>query len=54
LLRHQSLVNWVLVQRHLIYLSQLLEIIATGGRLEPTYEKEGTLSAHGGLVDSEA
>jgi len=54
LLRHQSLVNWVLVQRHLLYLSQLLEIIATGGRLKPTYEKDGTDSAHSGLVDSEA
>jgi len=54
LLRHQSLVNWVLVQRHLIYLSQLLEIIATGGRLKPTYETEGTVSAHSGLVNSEA
>ena len=37
LLQHHSLANWVLVQRTLIYLSQMLEIIATGGRLRPTY-----------------
>jgi hypothetical protein len=38
LLQHQSLTNWVLVQRTLLHLSQLIEIIATGGRLKPTYE----------------
>jgi hypothetical protein len=27
----------VIAQRTLIHLSQLLEIIATGGRLQPTY-----------------
>jgi hypothetical protein len=37
LLQHQSLTNWVLVQRTLLHLSQLIEIIATGGRLKPTY-----------------
>jgi hypothetical protein len=37
LLQHQSLTNWVVVQRTLIHLSQVLEIIATGGRLRPTY-----------------
>ncbi len=45
LLQHQSLVNWVLVQKTLIHLSQLLEIIATGGRLQPTYGRdEGAMS----------
>jgi hypothetical protein len=38
LLQHQSLTNWVLVQRTLLHLSQLIEIIATGGRMKPTYE----------------
>ena len=51
LLEHHSLTNWVLVQRTLIHLSQLLEIIATGGRLKPTYEKDNSLSATGALVD---
>jgi hypothetical protein len=50
LLRHQSLVNWVVVQRTLIHLSQLLEIIATGGRLQPTYGK-GVCASTGNLVD---
>jgi hypothetical protein len=36
-LQHESLTNWVIAQRTLIHLSQLLEIIATGGRLQPTY-----------------
>jgi hypothetical protein len=53
LLRHEGLVNWVLVQRTLIHLSQLLEIIATGGRLQPTYRKEESLRAGGALVDQE-
>ena len=39
LLQHHSLTNWVLVQRTLLHLAQLLEIIATGGRLKPTYGK---------------
>jgi len=54
LLRHRSLVNWVLVQKTLIHLSQLLEIIATGGRLQPTYHKDGPAPASGALVDREA
>ena len=36
-LQQESLTNWVIAQRTLIHLSQLLEIIATGGRLQPTY-----------------
>ena len=40
LLRHQSLSQWVVVQRTLLHLSQMLEIIATGGRAQPTYEKD--------------
>jgi hypothetical protein len=37
LLQHEALTNWVLVQRSLLHLSQLVEIIATGGRMQPTY-----------------
>lgn len=51
LLAHEALVQWVLVQRTLLHLSQLLEIIATGGRLQPTYRKEESLHAGGALVD---
>jgi hypothetical protein len=51
LLRHQSLVNWVVVQRTLLHLSQLLEIIATGGRLQPTYGRGEPVASTGGLVD---
>jgi hypothetical protein len=53
LLQHHSLTNWVLVQKTLIHLSQLLEIIATGGRLQPTYSKDNPNRASGALVDRE-
>lgn len=54
LLKHQSLTNWVLAQRTLLHLSQLLEIIATGGRARPTYGKEASSSSNGTLVDQAA
>jgi FlgN protein len=54
LLQHHSLTNWVLVQRTLIHLSQVLEIIATGGRLKPTYEKDDSARSGGFLVDRAA
>ena len=54
LLQHQSLTNWVLVQRSLLHLSQLIEIIATGGRPKPTYDKGPTPRAGGALVDRAA
>lgn len=54
LLQHHSLTNWVLVQKTLIHLSQLLEIIATGGRLQPTYGKDDRACATGALVDRAA
>lgn len=53
LLRHHSLTNWVVVQRTLLHLSQMLEIIATGGRLQPTYGKDASQHATGALVDRE-
>jgi DNA-binding transcriptional regulator YbjK len=43
-LQHESLTNWVIAQRTLIHLSQLLEIIATGGRLQPTYGSAAPVS----------
>lgn len=39
LLKHQGLTNWILAQRSLVHVTQILEIIATGGRMRPTYEK---------------
>jgi hypothetical protein len=54
LLQHQSLANWVLVQRSLLHLSQLIEIIATGGRSKPTYGKGSDRGASGALVDQAA
>lgn len=51
LLRHHSLTNWVVVQRTLLHLSQMVEIIATGGRMRPTYSKEIPRDSGGALVD---
>ena len=51
LLQHHALTNWVLVQRTLIHLSQMLEIIATGGQMQPTYERKDSVEASGALVD---
>lgn len=54
LLRHESLTNWVLAQRALLHVSQLVEIIATGGRLQPTYGEGESVHARGALVNHEA
>lgn len=51
LLQHTSLSNWVYVQKSLLHLSQLLEIIATGGRMEPTYGSAGSSARNGSMVD---
>lgn len=53
-LQSESLSNWVLAQRSLLHVSQLLEIIATGGKIRPTYEKDASTHVRGNLVDSEA
>ena len=54
LLQHQSLTNWVIVQRNLIHLAQMLEIIATRGRPKPTYGKEASAAPSGAFVDQAA
>lgn len=51
LLQHQSLTNWVLVQRTLLHLSQMIEIIATGGQMKPTYGDSPSARTGGALVD---
>ncbi len=54
LLQHNCLANWVLAQKALLHASQMLEIIATGGRLQPTYGDRADHVAGGALVDQEA
>lgn len=54
LLQHESLTNFVIAQRTWLHLSQLLEIIATGGRTRPTYSKGSSVYGRGSLVDEAA
>jgi hypothetical protein len=54
LLQHHSLTNWVVVQRTLIHLSQMIEIIATGGRMRNTYGRGAQATSSGALVDHRA
>ena len=54
LLQHQSLTNWVVIQRTLLHLSQMIEIIATGGQLQPTYGGGASAQSNGKLVDQAA
>lgn len=51
LLRHQSVAQWVVVQRTLLHLSHMLEIIATGGQSQPTYGKGAAPETSGTLMD---
>jgi hypothetical protein len=51
LIRHECLTQWVAVQRTVLHLSQMLEIIATGGRSQPTYGKGRSAEHSGALMD---
>ncbi len=51
LIRHECLAQWVTMQRTVLHLSQMLEIIATGGRTQPTYGKGGGVETSGALMD---
>jgi len=53
LLQHHSLTNWVLAQKSLLHISQMLEIVATGGRLQPTYKKGESAPVSGSFLDQE-
>jgi hypothetical protein len=53
-LQSECLTNWVLVQRMLLHLSQLIEIIATGGQQKPTYGNGSERQEGGFLVDRAA
>jgi hypothetical protein len=50
----QSLTNWVLAQRTMLHLAQMLEIVVTEGRPQPTHGRFDATIAAGALVDSEA
>jgi hypothetical protein len=54
LLQHHSLAGWVLAQRSLLHVSQLLEILATGGRMQPTYGSRESIHACGSMLNQEA
>jgi FlgN protein len=54
LIRHECLAQWVTVQRTVLHLSQMLEIIATGGRPAPTYGKGVACERSGALIDQAA
>lgn len=51
LLRHHCLSQWVAVQRTMLHLSHLIEIIATRGQLKPTYGKGDVTASSGALMD---
>jgi hypothetical protein len=51
LIRHECLAQWVAVQRTVLHLSQMLEIIATGGRSQPTYGRGRSADRGGALID---
>jgi hypothetical protein len=54
LIRHECLSQWVAVQRTVLHLSQMLEIIATGGRPQPTYGTGRGAERGGSLMDQAA
>lgn len=54
MLQNGTLTNWLLAQRSLLHLSQLVEIIATGGKMQPTYVMGEAVHARGALLDQEA
>lgn len=54
LLRQHNITNWVLTQRGMLHNSQMLEIIATRGRMQSTYTRQRQRhigSTGGSLVD---
>lgn len=51
LIHHECLTQWVAVQRTVLHLAQMLEIIATRGRTQPTYGKGRIVERGGALID---
>jgi flagellar biosynthesis/type III secretory pathway chaperone len=54
LLQHHALTNWVIAQKTLLHLTHLLEIVATGGRLQPTYGQIGDTAPASGILFNHA
>ena len=56
LIQSQSLANWVVTQKSIIHLSQILDIIATRGKGRPTYHRQGEKASGstGSFVDRAA
>ena len=53
-LREQSLTNWIVAQRTLLHVAEMLQILATGGRLQPTYGPENAVHTGGSLFSDAA
>jgi len=53
-IQNETLTNFVLAQQTVLHLSQLLQIIATGGKIKPTYEADNASNQGGTLVDHDA
>ncbi len=57
LIRNLNLTNWVMTQKSIIHLTQMLEIVATRGQGKPTYKRvpaQETGVSGGGFVDRTA
>ena len=56
LIQSQSLTNWVMTQKSIVHLSQMLEIIETRGQGKPTYHRQGEKESGspGGFIDRAA
>jgi flagellar biosynthesis/type III secretory pathway chaperone len=54
LLKHQSLTNWIIAQRNLLHITQLLEIVTSGGQSQPTYGRTASQSVGGFVLDQDA
>jgi len=57
LLRRRNMANWIVTQRGMLHASQMLEIIATRGRMNTTYTRDQQRNRNttgGSLVDRKA
>jgi hypothetical protein len=52
--RLEGITHWMLAQRSLAHVGQLLEILATGAPQPPTYGNGAVSTARGGLLDEAA
>ena len=51
-IRLENLSNWVVAQRSLLHVSQMIDIIALGGKIRPTYGNS-SYGSSGGLLDQQ-